>query len=88
MKKVWANINAVLIADNPKAFVTRRISEANLESGGIRGVRHFGINSKADSRQPMHPSNRRTVTVLFACYLLYRLKLFVEHRCETRKSGA
>lgn len=69
LKKVCANINAVLIADDPKTFVTRRISEANLEFGGIRGDRHFGITSKADSRQPMYPRgteilNRRQITIV------------------------
>jgi hypothetical protein len=39
LEKVCANINAILIADDPKTFVTRRISEANLEFGGIRGDR-------------------------------------------------
>lgn len=69
LKKVCANINAILIADNAKTFVTRRISEANLEFGGIRGDRHFGITSKADSRQPMYPRgteilNRRQITIV------------------------
>ncbi|MBT2729813.1 MOSC domain-containing protein [Bacillus sp. ISL-75] len=69
LEKVCANINAILIADNPKTFVTRRISEANLEFGGIRGDRHFGITSKADSRQPMYPRgteilNRRQITIV------------------------
>ena len=68
LEKVWAKINAVLIADDPKTFVTRRISEANLEFGGIRGDRHFGVTSKADSRQPMYPRgteilNRRQIVV-------------------------
>ncbi|WP_395947800.1 MOSC domain-containing protein [Bacillus sp. X1(2014)] len=69
MEKVWAKINAVLIADDPKTFVTRRISETNLEFGGIRGDRHFGVTSKADSRQPMYPRgteilNRRQITIV------------------------
>jgi hypothetical protein len=69
LEKVCANINAILIADNPKTFVTRRISEANLEFGGIRGDRHFGITSKADSRQPMYLRgteilNRRQITIV------------------------
>ncbi|WP_430132818.1 MOSC domain-containing protein [Neobacillus pocheonensis] len=69
MEKVWANIKAVLIADNPETFVTRRISETNLEFGGIRGDRHFGVTSKADSRQPMYPRgteilNRRQITIV------------------------
>ncbi|MEH7745294.1 MOSC domain-containing protein [Neobacillus drentensis] len=69
LEKVWAKINAVLIADDPKTFVTRRISEANLKFGGILGDRHFGITSKADSRQPMYPRgseilNRRQITIV------------------------
>lgn len=69
LEKVWAKINAVLIADDSKTFVTRRISEASLEFGGIRGDRHFGITSKADSRQPMYPRgteilNRRQITIV------------------------
>ncbi|MBT2701238.1 hypothetical protein J7E79_28585 [Bacillus sp. ISL-40] len=49
MEKVWAKINAVLIADNPETFVTRRISEVNLEFGGIHGDRHFGVTRKAET---------------------------------------
>jgi hypothetical protein len=69
LEKVHVNINSILIADDPKTFVTRRISEANLEFGGIRGDRHFGITSKADSRQPMYPRgteilNRRQITIV------------------------
>jgi hypothetical protein len=69
LEKVWAKINAVLIADDPRTFITRRTSEANLEFGGIRGDRHFGITSKADSRQPMYPKgteilNRRQITIV------------------------
>jgi hypothetical protein len=69
LEKVWAKINAVLIADDPKTFITRGTSEANLEFGGIRGDRHFGITSKADSRQPMYPKgteilNRRQITIV------------------------
>ncbi|NHC41578.1 MOSC domain-containing protein [Bacillus sp. MM2020_1] len=69
LEKVWAKINAVLIADDPETFVTRRIPEVNLEFGGIRGDRHFGVTSKADSRQPMYPRgteilNRRQITIV------------------------
>lgn len=69
MEKVWANIKSVLIADNPETFVTRRIKGADLEFGGIRGDRHFGVTSKADSRQPMYPRgteilNRRQITIV------------------------
>ncbi len=69
MKKATATINALLIADNPETFVTRRISDVNLEFGGIAGDRHFGLTSKADSRQPMYPRgteilNRRQITIV------------------------
>ena len=69
LEKAWAKINAVLIADDPETFVTKRIAKANLEFGGIRGDRHFGITSKADSRQPMYPKgteilNRRQITIV------------------------
>jgi hypothetical protein len=69
LEKVWAKINAVLIADDSETFVTRRIPEVNLEFGGIRGDRHFGVTSKADSRQPMYPRgteilNRRQITIV------------------------
>lgn len=69
LEKVSATIKAVLKADDSKTFVTRRIPEANLEFGGIRGDRHFGITSKADSRQPMYLRgteilNRRQVSIV------------------------
>jgi len=69
LERGWAKINAVLIADDSKTFVTRRIPEANLEFGGIRGDRHFGVTCKADSRQPMYPRgteilNRRQITIV------------------------
>ncbi len=64
-----ASVKAILLADNPDTFVTRRISEVNLEFGGIKGDRHFGLTSKADSRQPMYPRgtaiwNRRQITIV------------------------
>lgn len=69
MKKAEATIKALLIADDPDTFVTRRISESSLEFGGILGDRHFGMTAKADSRQPMYPRgteilNRRQITIV------------------------
>jgi len=69
LKKAVANIQAILIADLPETFVTRRIREVPLEFGGISGDRHFGITNKADSRQPMYPRgteilNRRQITIV------------------------
>jgi hypothetical protein len=69
VKKTVANIQSILIADLPETFVTRRIPEASLEFGGIRGDRHFGLTSKADSRQPIYPRgteilNRRQITIV------------------------
>ncbi|MCH6266116.1 MOSC domain-containing protein [Neobacillus citreus] len=69
MKKAKANIKGILIADQDGTFVTRRIPEVQLEFGGIRGDRHFGVTCAADSRQPMYPKgteilNRRQITVV------------------------
>jgi hypothetical protein len=69
VKKATATITAVLIADQPDSFVTRRIPEAHLEFGGFPGDRHYGVTSKADSRQPMYPRgteilNRRQITIV------------------------
>lgn len=69
MKAHVATIEAILIADNPETFVTRRISETKLEFGGIPGDRHFGVTFGADSRQTMYPRgteilNRRQITVV------------------------
>lgn len=69
MEKAGASVKAILLADIPDTFVSRRISEAQLEFGGIRGDRHFGMTSKADSRQPMYSKgteilNRRQITIV------------------------
>ncbi|MFP3388473.1 MOSC domain-containing protein [Brevibacillus sp. SIMBA_040] len=69
MKAHAASIEAILIADNPETFVTRRIEETKLEFGGIPGDRHFGVTFGADSRQTMYPRgteilNRRQITVV------------------------
>lgn len=69
MEKSRAKVNAILIADLPDSFVSRRIPEAHLEFGGIVGDRHFGFTRPADSRQPMFPKgteifNRRQITIV------------------------
>ncbi len=69
MRKVEAVLEALLIADEPGSFVTRRIEETVLEFGGIRGDRHFGTTYPADVRQPMYPKgaeilNRRQISLL------------------------
>lgn len=69
MKKANAKMNAILIADTPETFVTRRIPEVRLEFGGIKGDRHFGVTYLSDSRQPMYPKgteilNRRQITIV------------------------
>ncbi|WP_070121795.1 MOSC domain-containing protein [Bacillus marinisedimentorum] len=71
MKKVEAVLEALLIADDPDTFVSRRIEETVLEFGGIRGDRHFGTTYPADVRQPMYPKgteilNRRQISILSA----------------------
>ncbi|WP_396133973.1 MOSC domain-containing protein [Bacillus sp. SLBN-46] len=69
MKNAGAKINAILIADQPESFLTRRIANTTLEFGGIRGDRHFGMVVPSDSRQPMYPKgteifNRRQITIV------------------------
>lgn len=69
MKTASAKINAILIADEPESFVTRRIPNVELEFGGMRGDRHFGVSARADARQPMYPRgteilNRRQITIV------------------------
>jgi len=69
LKTSLAKVNAILIADTPEHFVTRKVSSGYLEFGGMRGDRHFGITRPSDSRQPMFPKgteifNRRQVTIV------------------------
>ncbi|WP_462413133.1 MOSC domain-containing protein [Neobacillus sp. Marseille-QA0830] len=69
MEKLEAIVKGIYIADQPETFVTRNISSVLLEFGGIRGDRHFGMTSLADSRQPMYPRgteilNRRQITIV------------------------
>lgn len=69
MKEITASVAAILIADTPDTFVTRRLPETKLEFGGIPGDRHFGVTFGADSRQKMYPRgteilNRRQITVV------------------------
>jgi hypothetical protein len=69
MKKTEAIVRAILIADTPESFVSRRVPEVALDFGGIPGDRHYGITFPADSRQSMYPRgteilNRRQLTIL------------------------
>lgn len=69
LKSFEAKLKAILIADNPETFVTRRIPEVNLQFGGMEGDRHFGMTCLSDSRQPMYPRgteilNRRQITIV------------------------
>ncbi|MFC0330703.1 MOSC domain-containing protein [Paenibacillus sepulcri] len=68
-EKSIAVVEAVLIADAPSSFVTRRIGEIQVELGGIPGDRHFGLLRKADSRQKIYPrgqliANRRQISIV------------------------
>ncbi|WP_235848473.1 MOSC domain-containing protein [Litchfieldia alkalitelluris] len=69
MKTADAIVKAIMIADQPESFVTRRLEEIELEFGGMRGDRHFGITAKSDVRQPMYKKgteilNRRQLTMV------------------------
>ncbi|MGU3473602.1 MOSC domain-containing protein [Paenibacillus sp. D51F] len=66
-----ARVVGLYTADAPNSFVSRPLAEAELEFGGIRGDRHFGLTAKADVRQPMYPRgteilNRRQISLLSA----------------------
>jgi hypothetical protein len=66
---IIATVEAVLIADTPSTFVTRRLEQVDLVFGGIEGDRHFGITAKADVRQTMYPRgtmimNRRQLSMV------------------------
>jgi hypothetical protein len=67
--KIYATVEAVLIADIPSTFVTRRLEKVDLDFGGIEGDRHFGITAKAGVRQTMYPRgtvimNRRQLSIV------------------------
>jgi len=69
MKKTFAQVEAVLIADDPSTFVTREVQEIQVELGGIPGDRHYGLLRPADSRQPFYPrgtmiANRRQISIV------------------------
>jgi hypothetical protein len=64
-----AKINSIFIADKPNTFVTNKISEAELDYGGIPGDLHFGLTKSAGAREPMYPRgttifNRRQISIV------------------------
>lgn len=69
MRKIKAKVEAILVADQSDTFETRRLNEVDVEFGGIRGDRHFGMTAVADSRKPMYKRgteilNRRQISIL------------------------
>jgi hypothetical protein len=67
--RIDATVEAVLIADTPSTFLTRRLEKVDLVFGGIEGDRHFGITAQADVRQTMYPRgtvimNRRQLSMV------------------------
>lgn len=67
--RLVVTIEAILWADDPSTFVTRRIDRVDLRFGGIEGDRHFGLTAKADVRQKMYPRgteimNRRQLSIV------------------------
>ncbi|BCJ88316.1 hypothetical protein skT53_33010 [Effusibacillus dendaii] len=75
MKTAEAKVKAILLADDPESFVTRRIPEVSLEFGGIPGDRHFGITAPSDSRQPMYPRQKSSTDARLQSYLKKNVKL-------------
>lgn len=71
MKFLSVTVEAVLIADTPGTFVTRRVDQVPLDLAGIPGDRHYGLTRKAGAREPMYPRgteirNRRQLSVVSA----------------------
>ncbi|MCL6634083.1 MAG: MOSC domain-containing protein [Alicyclobacillus herbarius] len=62
-------VESVYIADQQNTFVTRSVSNIQVDYGGIPGDLHFGLTKRAGVREPMYPRgteifNRRQVTVV------------------------
>ena len=63
-------VEAVLFADaNQSSFETRRVSEIQVDLGGIPGDRHYGLLRPADVRQHIYPrgtliANRRQISIV------------------------
>lgn len=69
MKKNTAKIEAILVADKPDTFVSRRVPKIDLDYGGIKGDLHFGLTKKAGTREKMYSRgteifNRRQITIV------------------------
>lgn len=64
-------VEAVLKAEDPSTFVTRRLPQIKVELAGIPGDRHYGLLRPADSRQKIYKrgtliANRRQISVVSA----------------------
>lgn len=65
-----AFVEAVLFADaNQASFVTERVSEIQVDLGGIPGDRHYGLLRAADARQHIYSrgtliANRRQISIV------------------------
>lgn len=69
MKTYLARVEAVLLADQPDSFVTRRVPQVSVELGGIPTDRHYGLLVPADSRQQFYKrgtmiANRRQISIV------------------------
>jgi hypothetical protein len=62
-------VEAVMLADDGKTFVTRRVPQIPVELAGIPNDRHYGLLRPADSRQKLYPkgtpiANRRQLSLV------------------------
>ncbi|MBW4691980.1 MAG: MOSC domain-containing protein [Lyngbya sp. HA4199-MV5] len=69
MKALSATIEAVLLADIPGTFVTRRVDRVDLDMAGIPGDCHYGLTRRSGGREPMYPRgteirNRRQISIV------------------------
>ncbi|ASK60777.1 MOSC domain-containing protein [Virgibacillus phasianinus] len=68
-KRYSTVVTSILVADRQDSFVTRKISETNLEYGGVPGDLHFGLTKLAGTRELMYERgseifNRRQVSIV------------------------
>jgi hypothetical protein len=76
-KRFRAKVEAVLIATDPRTFVTQRIPQTEIDLAGIPGDRHYGLTRYAGAREPMYPKgaeirNRRQLSIVSIeeCHLI------------------
>lgn len=91
--KSSARVVALGIADDRATFVTRPLTEARLELGGLAGDRHFGLTKKAGVRETQHPrgveiANARQLSIVSVEELLQVATRLAAKDLDWKKLGA